>query len=302
MAPPELSGVVVHWHAEEELAALAGAWPEDPRFELVVVDNGASRPLWLPAHVRLVAPGRNLGFAGGVNRGAEAARGAALLLLNPDARPAPGALAALLAGLAAHPEAAGLVPRLTGPAGEDQARWQLRPLPRLRDLLGQAFFLDTPAGPDEAPPAGSPVAQPAAAALCVRRSAFESLGGFDERFFPAWFEDVDFARRARAAGLRFLYWPSARFTHGLGGSLARLGYGPFLVAYTRNLRRYAREHHGAIAALLLRLALPVALAARLLALPLRRPRRAPSRATAARALVSALVATLAPSPRWERRR
>ena len=290
MAGPELSGVVVHWHAEEDLAALAAVWPDDPRFELVVVDNGATRPLWLPAHVRLVAPGRNLGFAGGVNRGAEAARGAALLLLNPDARPAPGALAALLAGLAAHPEAAGLVPRLAGPGGECQARWQLRPLPRFRDLLGQACFLDTPSGPAEPPPAGSPVAQPAAAALCLRRAAFAALGGFDERYFPAWFEDVDFARRAAAAGLRFLYWPAALFSHGLGGSLERLGYGPFLVAYTRNLRRYAREHHGALAALLLRLVLPLALALRLLALPVRRPRRAPSGAAAARALLAALAA------------
>ncbi len=302
MAVPELSGVVVHWHAEEDLAALAAAWPADPRFELVVVDNGASRPLWLPAHVRLVAPGRNLGFAGGLNRGAAEARGAALLLLNPDARPDPGALAALLEGLAAYPEAAGLAPRLAGREGEDQARWQLRPLPRLRDLLGQACFLDTPEGPAEAPPAGSPVAQPAAAALCVRRSAFAAVGGFDEAFFPAWFEDVDFARRAADAGLRFVTWPAAVFTHGLGGSVARLGFGPFLVAYTRNLRRYVRKHHGAAAALLLRLVLPLALLARLLALPLRRPRRAPTRAAAARALAAALLAALAPLPQREPRR
>ncbi|OQC38962.1 MAG: N-acetylglucosaminyl-diphospho-decaprenol L-rhamnosyltransferase [Acidobacteria bacterium ADurb.Bin051] len=302
MAGPELSGVVVHWHAEEDLAALVEAWPDDPRFELVVVDNGASRPLWLPDRIRLVTPGRNLGFAAGVNRGVEAAAGAALLLLNPDVRPEPGALPALLAGLAAHPEAAGLVPQLTGAGGESQSRWQLRPLPRLRDLLGQAFFLDTPAGPATPPAAGTAIAQPAAAALCLRRTAFAALGGFDERYFPAWFEDVDFARRAAAAGRRFLYWPAARFTHGLGGSLEQLGYGRFLVAYTRNLRHYARRHHGRGGALFVGLTLPVALTARLLALPLRPARRAPSRAAAARGLLAALAANLAPAGGRKERR
>ncbi|HQP93953.1 MAG TPA: hypothetical protein PK570_08375, partial [Thermoanaerobaculia bacterium] len=137
-----------------------------------------------------------------------------------------------------------------------------------------------PRHPGRSGDAATAIAQPAAAALCLRRTAFAALGGFDERYFPAWFEDVDFARRAAAAGRRFLYWPAARFTHGLGGSLEQLGYGRFLVAYTRNLRRYVRRHHGRGGSLLVGLALPVALTARLLALPLRPARRAPSRAAA----------------------
>ena len=64
---PLLTGVVVHWRNEDLLAELAAAWPRDPRFELLVVDNGSSAPL--PAGVRVLRPGRNLGFAGGANLG-----------------------------------------------------------------------------------------------------------------------------------------------------------------------------------------------------------------------------------------
>src|SRR5690606_27380934 len=115
--PPRLSAVVVHWRSEEDLARLAAAWPDDPRWELAVVDNGSRGLPLLPAAARLVSPDRNLGFAGGAAAGVAVARGEAILLLNPDARPRPGALEALLAGLEAHPEAAGLAPRLLGPDG-----------------------------------------------------------------------------------------------------------------------------------------------------------------------------------------
>jgi GT2 family glycosyltransferase len=44
------------------------------------------------------------------------------------------------------------------------------------------------------------VEQPAGALFLFRRDDWEELGGFDERYFPVWFEDVDFARRFPAAG------------------------------------------------------------------------------------------------------
>jgi len=289
---PLLSGVAVHWRDPEALAALVRAWPADPRFELVVVDNGAGEPrLRLPegpggAAVRLVSPGRNLGFAGGAGRGAREASGELLLILNPDARPEPGALEALLAGFAVHPEAAGLAPRLEGPAGEPQWRWQLKPLPGPGRLALEALFLPAATGPRREPPAGARVAQPAAAALALRRGAWEAAGGMDERFFPAWFEDVDLARRLSALGLPILYWPAARFRHGLGSSLPRLGFRSFLWLYYRNLTRYLEKHHGRGWATAARALLPVGMGLRLALLPLRRPRRAASRREAARGLAA----------------
>lgn len=285
MSAPLISGVVVHWHAERELAQLAAAWPADPLFELIVIDNGSEAPLAV-GRARLVTPGGNLGFAGAVNLGLREARAPWVLVLNPDARPEPGALEALAEGVRRHPQAAGLAPRLVGPNGASQHEWQLRPLPSLGQLLRQAFFLPGPRGPRTDPSPGTAVAQPAAAALLLDRRRALDLGGFDERFFPAWFEDVDYARRLADSGGTLLYWPAATFHHGLGQSVGALGYGGFLRAYARGLHRYVGKHHGRAAAGALRLLVPLGAILRILALPLRRPRRARSRGEAAAALVA----------------
>ena len=286
-AAPLLSGVVVHWKNEEQLAELVAAWPDDPRFELLVVDNGAERPL-ATGSARLLAPGENLGFGGGANLGVAAARAPLVLIMNPDAVPEPGALDALLAGFAALPDAAGLAPRLLGPAGEPQFGWHLRRLPSPLDLLLQALFVPAPAPLRAEPAAGAAVEQPAAAALALRREALLAAGGFDAGFHPAWFEDMDLARRFRTAGLRLCYWPAARVRHALGSSVPRLGYGPFLWIYSRNLVRYLSKHHGRGWALAARAVLPLGAALRLLLLPLRRPRRAASRSEAARGLLAVI--------------
>lgn len=313
----------MHWHDEEQLAELIAAWPlDDPRFELVVVDNSGTVPATTGAprtppspllvspplaslpplrqlprlpQLQILRPGRNLGFAGAVNAGVAATRAPLVLLLNPDAVPEPGAIERLIEGFAAHPEAAGLAPRLSGRRGESQSAWQLRRLPSpwacLRQTLPRLPFLGA-AGQRAEPAAGTPVEQPAAAALALRRAALAAAGGLDERFHPAWFEDVDLARRLRQAGAPLLYWPAARFRHGLGSTVARLGYGRFLWIYHRNLERYLAKHHGAGWVPAARLLLVAGLAMRLPLVVLWRPRRAASRRAAAAGLLLALAGAL----------
>jgi N-acetylglucosaminyl-diphospho-decaprenol L-rhamnosyltransferase len=326
-AVPELAGIVVHWRNEVQLDELIAAWPaDDPRFELVVVDNsGAAGPAAAPpradggpaaslppadrgvagggaAAVRWLRPGRNLGFAGGVNAGVAATRAPIVLLLNPDARPDAGALDRLLEGFAAHPEAAALAPRLYGADGAPQFGWQLRRLPSAWSCVRQGLPLPGAAftaGPAAEPPAGAAIEQPAAAALALRRAVLMAAGGMDEGFYPAWFEDVDLARRLRRRGDTILYWPAASFRHGLGSTVAALGYGRFLWAYHRNLDRYLRKHHGAAWALAARAVLIAGLSSRLPLLVVRRPRRAASRRDAAAGLLLALAGALS---NWRRPR
>jgi GT2 family glycosyltransferase len=288
--PPLLTGVVVHWRNEDLLAALVDAWPRDPRFELLVVDNGSSAPL--PSGVRVLRPGRNLGFAGGANAGAAEAEGEILLILNPDVVPEEGALDRLLEGFTVHSEAAGLAPRLVGLSGEPQAAWQLRRLPSPWQCLLHALPLPSLSRRWTEPAAGAPIEQPAAAALALRKEALARVGGFDETFHPAWFEDVDLARRFQRAGLKILYWPAARFHHALGSTVPRLGYGPFLYIYYRNLGRYLVKHHGRAWAAAARAVLVPSLFVRLLLLPLRLPRRATSRGEAFRGLLAVLAGAL----------
>lgn len=298
MTQPELSTIVVAWRAADDVTRLVAAWPRDPRFELLIVDQDGDLRLGLeqgfrrtaegipPENIRLLEPGRNLGFAGGSNFGARAARSERLFFLNPDACPAEGALAEISRAFDSWPQADGLVPRLEGFDGAPQARWQLRRLPTPLALLAHAWFWNPGGGPEAPPAAGTPIEQPAAAALALRRSVFEAVGGFDDRFYPAWFEDVDLARRLADRGHRLLYLPAALCRHRQGSSVGELGYGAFLTAYDRNLCRYLDKHHGHSWSLAFRaLAGPAALA-RLLLLPLRRPARAGTRAQAARALLA----------------
>lgn len=289
---PELSLIVVHWRAEEDLARLLAALPADSRFEVMVVDNGSAAALPPLGRARLVRSGANLGFAGGANLGAAVARAPLLLFTNPDVRPAPEALSGLLAGFAALPDAAGLAPRLVGDDGEPQTAWQLRALPRPGALLLHALFRDAGRGVEVEPPEGSPVEQPAAAVLALRRAAWERLGGFDPTFHPAWFEDVDLARRLSAAGERICYWPRATFHHRLGGSVAPLGYGPFLWCYYRNLCRYLDKHHGRGWAWAARALILAGTTARTILLPLRRPRRSRTRGEAATGLATTALGAL----------
>jgi GT2 family glycosyltransferase len=293
MPEPLLTGVVVHWRNEDLLAELVAAWPRDPRFELIVVDNGSAAAMPAgPAGVQVIRPERNLGFGGGANAGVAAARGEIVLILNPDVVPEEGALDRLLEGFKAWPDAAAIAPRLLGPAGESQAGWQLRKLPSPWRLVLQALPLPGFSTPGPEPAAGAAVEQPAAAALAFRRQALVAAGGFDAGFYPAWFEDVDLAKRLQEAGSILRYWPAARFRHHLGSTVPRLGYGRFLFLYHRNLTRYLAKHHGQGWAVAARIALIPGIAVRLLALLFRRPRRAASRREALAGLLGVLMGAL----------
>src|SRR4029078_11093087 len=113
--------------------------------------------------------------------------------------------------------------------------------------------------------------------------------GLDAGFHPAWFEDVDLARRLHANGHVLRYWPAAPSRHAGGATVPRRGYGPFLWIYYRGLDRYLAKHHGRGWALAARGTLAMGLILRLALLPLRRPRPAAGRAEAARGLAGALA-------------
>jgi GT2 family glycosyltransferase len=66
-------------------------------------------------------------------------------------------------------------------------------------------------------------------------------GPLDERFFPAYYEEVDFCLRCRRAGQRVVYVPESEAVH-LEGSVLGLGTRAFLAAYHAGRVRFAVEH------------------------------------------------------------
>ena len=306
--------------------ALAGAARPDLRVSLVVVGNGGGElsvrrerieDLWPGAAI--LANAENRGLAPASNQAAKsamAAGGEVLLFLNPDARAEGDLFSALAAGFDARPDAVALAPRLLDPeedpavatrgrrlappGDEDQFTFQLRRLPRiasdLRELLLWDHLRPSGAARRRARYADAPrdrpfeVEQAAGAALAVRASAFAAIGGFDETFVPAWFEDVDLCARLLALG-RIVYWPTACVRHAGGRSSARLGYDRFLPILYANALRYRRKHYGFLARGTYRAALVAGMLARLAVLPLRSSVPRP-RAEAARAYLAVLRLSL----------
>ena len=253
MSVPRVLVAIVSWNSAAHLAAAVKSVP--PGVPVVVVDNAStdgSSDAARAAGARVVEAGSNLGFGPACNLAArEGGPSETILFLNPDAALVDGAsaLAALLAALDADPAVAAAAPRLTG---DGQHQFQLRRLPHLGAILREALLVDRvfPANAgfrrdrylDCPRDAAFDVEQPAAAALLVRRTAFEAAGGFDPAFTPAWFEDVDLCARLLARGGRIRFVPAARATHVGGVAMGALPWRDFRPLYVRNQFRYLARH------------------------------------------------------------
>jgi GT2 family glycosyltransferase len=249
-----VDGVVVQWGpwvlAERAVAALRR---EAPGVNAVVVDNGTDGlPPDAPEGFRLVSPGRNLGYGAACNLGAREGSRPFLLFLNNDAEVLPGAVEALVAALERNPSAAAAGPRLLGPDGRFVRSIHRAPTPRR--VLFEALFLPRlfPGVPFfhghhtafVSHRRARDVETLSGAAVLVRRSAFEAVGGFDEDFF-FYAEESDLFLRLRARGWRVVFEPAARVVHHGGVSSALLAWTELDRRLDDGLTRYARRHHGA---------------------------------------------------------
>ena len=195
-------------------AVLRAADPAGPTFELILRDDRGpedldlTSPILADPRVRLSRAEENLGFLRTVNAAASEARGRYLVLLNNDTEPLPGWLEALV-GAAESDAAVGVVAaQLLYPDGSLQEAGGIvyqdasgcnygKHDDPLRDRYQYRRDVDYGSG----------------AALLVERALWEQLGGFDERFAPAYYEDTDLCFQARAAGRRVVYEPRARVVH-----------------------------------------------------------------------------------------
>jgi N-acetylglucosaminyl-diphospho-decaprenol L-rhamnosyltransferase len=177
--------------------------------ELVVVDNASSDGTAERARslgMRVLEPGANLGFPAACRRGVAATAAPLILLLNPDARVAAGALALLRAAARAQPA---------------WAAWQ--PLVLLADGVintagGVVHYLGIGwagrCGEDAATLPATPyeTAFASGAALVVRRGVWEQMDGLRDDYF-LYGEDLDLGLRLWLAGHRVGVEPRARVYH-----------------------------------------------------------------------------------------
>ncbi len=253
----DVSVLIVSWNSRDLLRRCLRSLESTP-VDVIVVDNGstdASADLVsreFPT-VRLVREPTNRGFAAAVNRGRRDAERQFVLLLNSDTEVSPGSIERLAGFLQTHDDYGAAGGRLVDDSGEPQRGFNVRRFPTLASIAVDLLLVDKvwPATPvtrrylalDLDASRTQPVEQPAAACLLVRRDLLDALDGLDERFHPAWFEDVDLGRRIAAAGWRIAYVADADFLHRGGIAMGALGLHAFARIWYRNLRRYVAKHH-----------------------------------------------------------
>ena len=212
-APVPLSVLVVTWNCRtavtQTLAALATQL--QPGDQLVVVDNASTDGT--ADAVADVVPGatvlrnaENVGFAPACNQAAEAARGDLLLLLNPDATPAPGLCDAIRRPFGDGRGWAAWMGLVTAGGG------------RTINTSGGAIHFTGIAWADESGEPASQVSRPrevpfaSGACMAVPRATWLAQGGFSPEFFM-YHEDVDLSLRLRLGGGRIGLEPDARVDH-----------------------------------------------------------------------------------------
>jgi N-acetylglucosaminyl-diphospho-decaprenol L-rhamnosyltransferase len=255
--PSTSSTLVVSWNNRAFLGRCLESLPKGS--EIIVVDNASTDGSadfiaeTFP-DVRLIRLDRNIGFGAAINRAAAEATGTYLLLLNPDAEATPKSVDRLMEFLDEHITCGAAGGRLLSMTEQWQRGVNVRGLPTYgtvtADLL--LFKYVWPSNPltrkAEAAhiteTSSQAVEQPAAVCLMVRRRTFDEVGGIDERFFPAWFEDVDLCRRILAAGWTIFFVPRSNFRHVGGSSVGTLSVSRTKRLYYQNLERYMAKHHG----------------------------------------------------------
>lgn len=264
---PEVSVVIVSWKVRDLLDRCLRTLREaDPELamEIVVVDNDSrdgTMEMLADRHpgVAAVDAKANVGFSAGNNLGFARATGRTVLLLNPDTEVRPRAVSRLLAVLDSSP-ALGLVgPKIVLPSG----KVQLPCARRFPTLVNQAIeILGLSHKYAKHPFFGSyrmsdwdhlderDVEAISGCCMLVRRELVDRLGGLDASFFM-YGEDLDFCWRARKAGCRIRYVPSAEILHFSEQSSAQ-NESPMFVETFESMHKFFRKNRGPVHAFLYR--------------------------------------------------
>lgn len=234
---PAVSVIIVNWNAREMLRGCLESLRENPhnlRIEVILVDNGSSdgsvemaRAEW--TGIKIIEPGRNVGYVPANNIGLRHATGRYVFFLNNDTVLDRNALGELVRFLDTHPEAGAASGRIVNPDGTDQGC--ARSLPSVANAIFGRRSLLTRLWPDNPWTRRYMVCwqrtddEPyeveilSSAAIIMPTAAAHELRGMDEDFQLYWV-DAELCSRIRRSGFRIFCVPRARIVHfeGHGGS------------------------------------------------------------------------------------
>ena len=259
-APPlQVDVVMVHFRAEETLFPTVEAMFDqqtgqlaDPIATLRVVDNDVDHPAKSVAEIldrepraQYLPQQSNIGFGRACNMAIEHGSAPHILLLNPDCRIEPTAIAELSRRLSADPHRLAIGPKIRRPDGSPEISWAPHPT-FLWEVKRRRLWRALSAGQDWAMDKARRLTSSArdvdwltAACLMMRRDAFERIAGFDPAYF-LYFEDADLGKRLGEHG-KLRFDPSVEVEH-LGGSSSEHDRMAALQHYRESQRTYYRKH------------------------------------------------------------
>lgn len=220
---PLVSALILNYRTPADVAKCVRALRAQTiadQIEIIVIDNHSDddsigrmrNQLFGIGGVRIVETPRNLGFGGGNNYGARYVTGEYLLIINPDTELEPRGIERMVAMLREDPTIGILAPKLEFPDGT--IRDSYRTFPTIFDVvIKRTFFrrlfpqrLKRYLQHDVDPSLQRDTDWVVGACMFLRRSFYEQLKGFDERFF-LFFEDTDLCRRCWDRGKCVVYCP-----------------------------------------------------------------------------------------------
>jgi N-acetylglucosaminyl-diphospho-decaprenol L-rhamnosyltransferase len=233
---PDVAVLIVTYNSERQIAEClrsVAAGAPGLRQEIIVLDNESTDGTVALVRdqfpdVKLITPGRNLGFAAGVNLAAQQTEAEYILLLNPDTVILDGATETVVNFARQHRRHGLYGGRTLKPDGslEPSSCWGLPTLwstflfaTGLSTLAPRHRWLDPESLGRWPRDTVREVGVITGCFLLAHRDVWEQLRGFDERYFM-YGEDVDLAIRAHRAGYRPVICPDARLIHEVGQSSA----------------------------------------------------------------------------------
>ena len=269
-----LAAIIVNYNSGERLKSCVEATIKafnkvNINTEIFVIDNASEDFKLENNQINIIKNNTNCGFSGAINQAVKSTNAESLLIINPDIKLSEDCAINLLNTIEQYPKIAAVGASLYNSNNTIQNGFSARRFPSLLstafEILGLAkilpdnlisknyllkdnllyeLYLNKVQKLEPLIDLNKPavVDQPAGACLMLRRKAFEQINGFDENYFPAWFEDVDYCKRLKQAGWLCAVNTQAIAIHEGGYSLKTMSRAKFFSIWYANLIKYWKAH------------------------------------------------------------
>jgi hypothetical protein len=271
----DLSIIIVSWNSEKDISACLSSIEkakQNLNAEVFVVDNSSSDGtvgiVESNFHgVNMIKNSNNAGFAKANNQAISISKGEYVLILNPDTILNENSLTDSIEYMKQNSEIGVLGCAIHNPDGSQQ--FSVRKFPTLVSQIlvlcklhnffpnlwpiKKYFALNFDYTKDQV------VDQVMGAFMLISRSCLNKVGLLDENFW-IWFEDVDYCKRVKNAGLQVVYSPKMSIIHNQSQSFARLFAVKEQKIFNKSLLYYMKKHNGNLAYIILHIYIPISIA------------------------------------------